>query len=91
MSERKTYRLNKEPEGYLKLFRLLSAAKCEADALQLSTLSHFTEMALLQLVLDWEDLEPDALNDLEFLKLLREKEAEVVESDKNKIRLLQGQ
>jgi len=39
---------------YVRLFRTLSAANKAAESLQLSTVVHLTNMALLQLSLDWE-------------------------------------
>lgn len=44
---------------YARLFRLLSAAKDEAEKLQLRNLMHLTNMALLQVVIDWDGIDPD--------------------------------
>ncbi|MDK4730785.1 hypothetical protein [Rhizobium phaseoli] len=44
---------------YARIFRLLSAAKEEAEKLQLRNLMHLTNMALLQVVIDWDGIDPD--------------------------------
>lgn len=44
---------------FTRLFRMLSAANREAEAMQLSTIVHLTNMALLQLSLDWEGISPE--------------------------------
>ena len=72
---------------YVKLFRLLTAAKQQAQALGLHDLTHFTNMALLQVVFDWENLDPAALNDVELERLLQEKEAETSKADWVHVRL----
>lgn len=44
---------------YARLFRLLSTVNKDAEALQLSSIVHLTNMALLQLTLDWEGVRPE--------------------------------
>lgn len=43
-------------DEYVRLFRTLSAANKGAESLKLSTVVHLTNMALLQLSLDWEGI-----------------------------------
>lgn len=43
-------------DEYARLFRALSAVNKEAETLKLSTIVHLTNMALLQLSLDWEGI-----------------------------------
>lgn len=53
--------LQPHPAGddYARLFRTLSAVNKEAEQLNLSTVVHLTNMALLQLSLDWEGIIPE--------------------------------
>jgi hypothetical protein len=46
-------------DEYARLFRQLSAINKEAEQLNLSTVVHLTNMALLQLSLDWEGISPE--------------------------------
>ena len=46
-------------DEYARLFRMLSAVNKEAESLKLSTVVHLTNMALLQLSLDWEGVSPE--------------------------------
>jgi hypothetical protein len=46
-------------DDYARLFRTLSAVNKEAEQLNLSTVVHLTNMALLQLSLDWEGIIPE--------------------------------
>src|SRR6218665_4041349 len=50
-------------DAYARVFRLLSAAKDEARTLKLPHLVHLTDMALLQLVLDWEGVDLETAPD----------------------------
>lgn len=43
-----------DADAYARLFQMLSAVNKEAEYLKLSTVVHLTNMALLQLSLDWE-------------------------------------
>ena len=58
---------------YARLFRLLSAAKDEAEKLQLRNLMHLTNMALLQVVIDWDGIDPDRELDANLAKLVGSK------------------
>jgi hypothetical protein len=58
---------------YARLFRLLSAAKDEAEKLQLRNLMHLTNMALLQVVIDWDGIDPDRELDANLEKLVGSK------------------
>jgi hypothetical protein len=58
---------------YAKIFRLLSAAKDEAEKLKLRHLMHLTNMALLQVVIDWDGIDPDRELDVNLEKLLGSK------------------
>ena len=44
---------------FVRMFRLISTAKEAAEALQLRNLVHLTNMALLQVALDWDGLDPE--------------------------------
>jgi hypothetical protein len=46
-------------DEYARLFRMLSSVNKEAESLHLSTIVHLTNMALLQLSLDWEGVRPE--------------------------------
>lgn len=52
-----------QSDAYARIFRLLSVAKDEAKALKLPHLAHLTDMALLQLVLDWEGVDLETAPD----------------------------
>ena len=58
---------------YARIFRLLSAAKDEAEKLQLRNLMHLTNMALLQVVIDWDGIDPDRELDVNLEKLVGSK------------------
>ncbi|MBB3659975.1 hypothetical protein FHX15_005244 [Rhizobium sp. BK650] len=58
---------------YARLFRLLAAAKDEAEKLQLRNLMHLTNMALLQVVIDWDGIDPDTELDANLEKLVGNK------------------
>ncbi|WP_337267239.1 hypothetical protein [Oryzifoliimicrobium ureilyticus] len=46
-----------------KLFRLLSAAREEAQKLKLASVGHLTHMAIIQLVLDLDGIDPEMIPD----------------------------
>lgn len=48
-----------DADDYARLFQMLSAVNKEAECLKLSTIVHLTNMALLQLSLDWEGSGPE--------------------------------
>jgi hypothetical protein len=50
---------NVASDEYARLFRMLSSVNKEAESLHLSTIVHLTNMALLQLSLDWEGVRPE--------------------------------
>jgi hypothetical protein len=58
---------------FARIFRLLSAAKDEAEKLKLRNLMHLTNMALLQVVLDWDGIDPDCELDVTLEKLMGSK------------------
>ena len=58
---------------FARIFRLLSAAKEEAEKLRLRNLMHLTNMALLQVVLDWDGIDPDRELDVTLEKLVGSK------------------
>jgi hypothetical protein len=45
--------------GYARLFRMLSAANVEAENLDMPLIVHLTNMALLQVTLDWDGVDPE--------------------------------
>lgn len=55
---------------YARIFRLLSAAKDEAGKLKLHNLMHLTNMALLQVVIDWDGIDPERELDVNLEKLI---------------------
>jgi len=55
---------------YARIFRLLSAAKDEAQKLKLHNLMHLTNMALLQVVIDWDGIDPERELDVNREKLI---------------------
>ena len=55
---------------YARIFRLLSAAKDEAHKLKLHNLTHLTNMALLQVVIDWDGIDPERELDVNLEKLI---------------------
>lgn len=55
---------------YARIFRLLSAAKDEAQKLKLNNLMHLTNMALLQVVIDWDGIDPERELDVNLEKLI---------------------
>lgn len=55
---------------YARIFRLLSAAKDEAQRLKLNNLTHLTNMALLQVVIDWDGIDPERELDVNLEKLI---------------------
>ncbi|AYG63296.1 hypothetical protein QD460_16925 [Rhizobium jaguaris] len=65
---------NLRARDFARMFRLISAAKERAEALQLRNLVHLTNMALLQVALDWEGLDPERDPDIDLGGLVREKE-----------------
>ncbi|MEF0941218.1 hypothetical protein [Rhizobium sp. BR 362] len=58
---------------FVRMFRLISSAKEAAEALQLRNLVHLTNMALLQVALDWDGLDPERDPDIDLGGLVREK------------------
>ncbi len=58
---------------YARIFRLLSAAKEEAEKLKLHNLMHLTNMALLQVVIDWDGIDPERELDVNLEKLMGSK------------------
>ncbi len=58
---------------YARIFRLLSAAKDEASKLKLHNLQHLTNMALLQVVIDWDGIDPERELDVNLEKLIGRK------------------
>lgn len=58
---------------FARIFRLLTAAKDGAQTLQLKKLAYFADMALLQLVMDWEGLEAKDHSVSSIDRLLKEK------------------
>ncbi|XAZ20350.1 hypothetical protein LVY75_09550 (plasmid) [Sinorhizobium sp. B11] len=70
MFEKRDQEVSRE---YARLFRLLSAAKEEAEKLQLRNLMHLTNMALLQVVIDWDGIDPDRELDANLEQLLGSK------------------
>ncbi|EJL53360.1 MULTISPECIES: hypothetical protein [unclassified Rhizobium] len=58
---------------YARIFRLLSAAKDEAQKLKLHNLMHLTNMALLQVVIDWDGIDPERELDVNLEKLIGKK------------------
>ena len=67
-------------EQYARMFRLILAAKEEAETLQMRNLVHLANITLLQLALDWEGLDPDRQPDAKLEALLREK-ARIAKAD----------
>ena len=63
-----------EPMGFLRLFRLISAARDSASSLQLIDLVRLMDMALMQTALDWDGLDAEDLDERAFLNLIREKQ-----------------
>ncbi|MGR9173169.1 hypothetical protein [Rhizobiales bacterium] len=63
-----------EPVGFLRLFRLISAARESASSLELMDLVRLMDMALMQTALDWEGLDAENLDERAFLNLIREKQ-----------------
>ena len=63
-----------EPVGFLRLFRLISAARESASSLELMDLVRLMDMALMQTALDWEGLDAESLDERAFLNLIREKQ-----------------
>ncbi|QWW71031.1 hypothetical protein [Rhizobium sp. WYJ-E13] len=63
-----------EPVGFLRLFRLISAARDGASSLQLMDLVRLMDMALMQTALDWDGLDAEDLDERAFLNLIREKQ-----------------
>ncbi len=61
------------PVGFLRLFRLISAARDSASSLELMDLVRLMDMALMQTALDWEGLDAENLDERAFLNLIREK------------------
>jgi hypothetical protein len=55
---------------YARIFRLLAAAKDEAQKLKLNNLMHLTNMALLQVVIDWDGIDPERELDVNLEKLI---------------------
>jgi hypothetical protein len=55
---------------YARIFRLLSAAKDEAEKLKLRNLAHLANMALLQVVIDWDGIDPERELDVNLEKLI---------------------
>ncbi|KQV22698.1 hypothetical protein ASC97_27070 [Rhizobium sp. Root1203] len=55
---------------YARIFRLLSAAKDEAEKLKLHNLMHLANMALLQVVIDWDGIDPERELDVNLEKLV---------------------
>ncbi|QFY63477.1 hypothetical protein FZ934_24820 (plasmid) [Rhizobium grahamii] len=55
---------------YARIFRLLSAAKEEAAKLKLHNLTHLANMALLQVVIDWDGIDPERELDVNLEKLM---------------------
>ncbi len=63
-----------DPMGFLRIFRLILAAKDSASSLQLFDLVRLMDMALMQTALDWEGLDAENLDERAFLALIREKQ-----------------
>lgn len=63
-----------EPMGFLRLFRLILAARDSASSLQLMDLVRLMDMALMQTALDWDGLDAENLDERAFLNLIREKQ-----------------
>jgi hypothetical protein len=61
------------PVGFLRIFRLVAAARDSASSLQLDDLVRLMDMALMQTALDWEGLDAEDLDERAFLALIREK------------------
>lgn len=63
-----------DPVGFLRIFRLISAARDSASSLQLMDLVRLMDMALMQTALDWEGLDAENMDERAFLALIREKQ-----------------
>jgi len=68
-------------DAYARLFRTLSAVNKEAEQLNLSTVVHLTNMALLQLSLDWEGIIPENQKSAKLNAIFRSKTKVALEDD----------
>jgi hypothetical protein len=68
-------------DEYARLFRMLSAVNKEAESLQLSTVVHLTNMALLQLSLDWEGISPENERSVKLNAIFRSKTKIALDED----------
>jgi len=68
-------------DDYARLFRTLSAVNKEAEQLNLSTVVHLTNMALLQLSLDWEGIIPENQKSAKLNAIFRSKTKVALEED----------
>lgn len=64
-----------EIEHFALIFGLISAARSEAIGLKLTHLADLTNIALLQLVTDWEEVDPVMLESEALEELLNQKAA----------------
>lgn len=68
-----------ESTDFTRLFQLLSEVNKSAESLKLSTLAHLTDMALLQLSLDWEGLQAEEESKAKLNAILRSKTKAVLD------------
>lgn len=68
-------------DEYARLFRMLSAVNKEAESLRLSTVVHLTNMALLQLSLDWEGVSPENERSVKLNAIFRHKTKLALDED----------
>ncbi|KQV65266.1 hypothetical protein [Rhizobium sp. Root1220] len=73
---------------YARIFRLLSAAKDEAQKLKLNNLTHLTNMALLQVVIDWDGIDPERELDVNLEKLIGTKTQMAMKDASNNLVLI---
>ncbi|WP_028745840.1 hypothetical protein [Rhizobium mesoamericanum] len=73
---------------YARIFRLLSAAKDEAQKLKLHNLMHLTNMALLQVVIDWDGIDPERELDVNLEKLIGKKTQVAIKDARENLVLL---
>ncbi|EUB96615.1 hypothetical protein PMI07_001514 [Rhizobium sp. CF080] len=72
-------------DEYVRLFRMLSAVNKEAESLHLSTVVHLTNMALLQLSLDWEGVRPENERSAKLSAIFRSKTKLALDEDGSRI------
>ncbi|TNM59905.1 hypothetical protein [Aliirhizobium smilacinae] len=61
-------------ERFLRLYKLINATKSEASLQRLPDIENLANIALLQLVVDWEGIDPLKLSEMELASILRRKE-----------------